>query len=117
MRASHGDCRSCRPRDGAHRLMTSSPQKFFLGVDGGNSKTVALISTADGRVIGAGRGPCADIYAPPSSDAAIAAVHTAVTAATRSASITSADIEAATFSMAGADWPEDFQFLHDAFTA
>jgi N-acetylglucosamine kinase-like BadF-type ATPase len=92
-------------------------EKFFLGVDGGNSKTIALIASADGRVIGAGRGGCADIYAPPSSHAALDAVHSAVSAALDTAKISPADLAAAVFSMAGADWPEDFQFLHDAFVA
>ena len=29
---------------------------YVLGVDGGNSKTVALIARCDGTIVGAGRG-------------------------------------------------------------
>src|SRR5438105_4774145 len=33
-----------------------------LGVDGGNTKTVALVAALDGTILGAGRGGCGDIY-------------------------------------------------------
>jgi N-acetylglucosamine kinase-like BadF-type ATPase len=38
-------------------------------------------------------------------------------AAIKAANIPCTDLAAAVFSMAGADWPEDFQFLHDSFIA
>ena len=33
-----------------------------LAVDGGNTKTIALVATLDGTILGAGRGGCGDIY-------------------------------------------------------
>src|SRR5256884_3691789 len=33
-----------------------------LGVDGGNSKTIAIVAALDGTILGAGRGGCGDIY-------------------------------------------------------
>src|SRR5205807_1808836 len=34
-----------------------------LAVDGGNTKTIALVASLDGTILGAGRGGCGDIYA------------------------------------------------------
>jgi N-acetylglucosamine kinase-like BadF-type ATPase len=36
--------------------------KYVLGVDAGNSKTIALIAGHNGRIVGTGRGGCGDIY-------------------------------------------------------
>src|SRR6185312_1179927 len=35
---------------------------YVLGVDAGNTKTVALVARLDGTVVGAGRAGCGDIY-------------------------------------------------------
>src|SRR5205807_10529707 len=35
---------------------------YVLAVDGGNTKTIALVAALDGTILGAGRGGCADIY-------------------------------------------------------
>ena len=45
---------------------------LVLGVDGGNTKTVALAARPDGAVVGFGRGGCSDIYGAPSFGAAVA---------------------------------------------
>jgi N-acetylglucosamine kinase-like BadF-type ATPase len=92
--------------------MNEGSPKFFLGVDGGNTKTIALISSADGRIVGAGRGGCADIYG--SEDAALASIDAAIAAALTSANLGASAIGAAAFSLAGADWPEDFAFLESS---
>lgn len=92
-----------------------------LAVDGGNSKTLALVATLDGAILSVERGECGDIYnATPrdaASDAATAAlenVERAVVAALRSAHILREDLVASVFNMAGADWPEDIAFWRDA---
>ncbi len=85
--------------------------ELILGVDGGNTKTVALVARPDGTIIGAGRGGRADIYNAVSPEAAIAEIFVAVEAALASAGARPADVAAATFGLAGADWPEDFVFL------
>ena len=41
---------------------------YVLGVDGGNTKTIALLALLDGTIVGSGRGGCGDIYAAGSSD-------------------------------------------------
>jgi N-acetylglucosamine kinase-like BadF-type ATPase len=52
---------------------------YFLGVDAGNSKTVALVAQTDGTILGCGRGAGGDIYV--SETGATAAVAEAVTQA------------------------------------
>ncbi len=81
---------------------------YFLGVDAGNSKTVALVSDAAGRILGWGRGGGGDIYA--SEAAALASVTGAVEGALEQASLLPAELAAGCFSLVGADWPEDFTF-------
>ena len=36
--------------------------QYVLAVDGGNTKTIALVAALDGTILGAGRGGCGDIY-------------------------------------------------------
>jgi N-acetylglucosamine kinase-like BadF-type ATPase len=88
--------------------------KLILGVDGGNSKAIALVARPDGSVLGAARRlGAADIYAE-GPEAALAVTRAAVGEALGRAGAAPADIGPAVFSMAGADWPEDFELLADA---
>jgi N-acetylglucosamine kinase-like BadF-type ATPase len=86
---------------------------YILGVDAGNTKTVALVAHADGTIVGAGRAGCGDIYAAATHDG-IPALEEAVLAALGACGARPADIGAGVFSMAGADWPEDFVFIQNA---
>ncbi|MDP9365719.1 MAG: hypothetical protein M3Q10_16105 [Chloroflexota bacterium] len=96
--------------------------EHVLGVDGGNTKTIALVAAADGTIHGAGRGGCGDIYAGGVTDSyglgcpeqALAAIDAAVVAALVAAGTSADRLVAGAFSMAGADWPEDFAFLRSA---
>jgi N-acetylglucosamine kinase-like BadF-type ATPase len=83
-----------------------------LAVDGGNTKTIAAVADADGRMLGAGRAGCGDIYGAKSPDAALQAITDAVAAALGAGSV-----DAAVFSLAGADWPEDFELLEHELRA
>jgi N-acetylglucosamine kinase-like BadF-type ATPase len=94
--------------------MRWSSGALVLGVDGGNSKTVAVVATSDGEVIGAGRGGCADIYNAESETAALDAIRAAVEDALVAAEVTTSDLAAGAFSLAGADWPEDLNLLKSA---
>jgi len=92
-----------------------------LAVDGGNTKTIALVAALDGTILGAGRAGCGDMYNAPtstrwsdSSTAAIANVEDAITRALQAAQIESSDLIRAVFNMAGLDWPEDFALLQTA---
>ena len=88
---------------------------YFLGVDAGNSKTVALVADAAGHVLGWGRGGGGDIYV--SEKGALASVTAAAEAALSRAEITPVELAASCFSLVGADWPEDFAFWERELTA
>lgn len=81
---------------------------YFLGVDAGNSKTVALVAEADGKIVGWGRSGGGDIYV--SEARAAAAVAEATTQALEAANLRTKDLAASCLSLVGADWPEDFAF-------
>jgi len=82
---------------------------LLLGVDGGNTKTIALVARPDGTVVGSGRVTgCGDPYAV-GLDAALEVVMAAADEALRGTD--TGDVDAAVFSLAGADWPEDFEEL------
>jgi N-acetylglucosamine kinase-like BadF-type ATPase len=83
---------------------------YVLAVDGGNTKTIALVAYHDGTVVGAGRGGCGDIYGV-GPDAALVDVEHAVRAALGACGALPAELSSGVFSMAGADWPEDFALL------
>lgn len=76
-----------------------------LAVDGGNSKTVAVIVSDTGEVVGRGRSGCCDIYATPTPEAGAAAVVDAVRQALAEAG--EPIISGAAFRLASCDWAED----------
>ncbi len=96
--------------------MLDSKPSLLLGVDGGNTKTVALVATTDGDIVGAGRAGRSDIYNTLDETAALDEVCSAVTDALKAAGATAADLAAGAFSMAGADWPEDIDLLRRSMT-
>ena len=84
---------------------------LVLGVDGGNTKTIAVVVTGEGAVLGTGRAGCGDIHNARGPDAAVAEITAAVGAALAEAGTGAGYLAAAAFSLAGADWPEDFDYL------
>ena len=89
--------------------------KLILGVDGGNTKTIALLAASDGTILGAGRSECSDIYGAASPQAALDEIPKAVlTALGRRPR---EEIVVACFSLAGADWPEDYIYLQTSLEA
>ena len=97
--------------------------RCVLAVDGGNSKTLALVATLDGTILSVERGACGDIYnatptrtAPDPTTAALENVESTVATALRTANVTREDIVVSVFNMAGADWPEDIAFWRDTMT-
>lgn len=91
--------------------MTAEP-RLVLGVDAGNSKTVAVVADTDGRVLGFGRAGNGDIYGAVSEQAAVSAVVAAAEAA-MTASYGQADhtrLAHAALCLAGMDWVSDHEF-------
>src|SRR5438034_5570828 len=84
---------------------------LLLGVDGGNTKTIAFVARADGSVVGVGTAGCADIHNARSPGHALEEIVRASSAALEAAEARAGDLAAAAFSLAGADWPEDFDLL------
>jgi N-acetylglucosamine kinase-like BadF-type ATPase len=89
---------------------------LLLGVDGGNTKTIAIVARRDGTVVGVGSAGCGDIHNAPDPEEGLAEIHRACAAALASAGARADGLAAAAFSLAGADWPEDFDLLRDALT-
>lgn len=97
---------------------------YVLGVDGGNTKTIAIVAALDGTILGAGRAGCGDIYHASiegtsfldTAEAAIANIEYAVETALQTAQVKASDLITSVFNMAGADWPEDFALLETAMT-
>ncbi|MGW6142501.1 BadF/BadG/BcrA/BcrD ATPase family protein [Streptomyces sp. NPDC055140] len=83
---------------------------LYLGVDAGNSKTVALLCLPSGETVGAGRAGCGDIYGAPSPADAVREVTAAIGDALAAAGAGRASVAGAAFRLAGVDWPEDREF-------
>jgi N-acetylglucosamine kinase-like BadF-type ATPase len=97
---------------------------YVLAVDGGNTKTVAMVATTEGEVLGAAYSGCGDIYNATAGDgadnpemSALANVEGAVLAALAAARVEATDLAVIVLNMAGADWPEDIEFWREAMTA
>jgi N-acetylglucosamine kinase-like BadF-type ATPase len=82
-----------------------------LAIDGGNSKSVAVVSTTEGIVLGYSIGGCGDIYGAATEEDALSTLARAATAALGEADVLSTEVKATAASLAGADWPEDFELL------
>ena len=53
-------------------------EAFVLGVDGGGTKTIALVAQRDGTIVGTGRAGCSNLYTTDTPEHALATVTTAV---------------------------------------
>ena len=95
----------------------SSDGRLFIGVDGGNTKAVALAAGADGSIAGAARElGCSDIYAVP-VDEAIGRLLRVTDDALAQAAGRVPEVGGIAFSLAGADWPEDIALLETRLRA
>ncbi len=83
-----------------------------MGVDGGNTKTTAVVLDVLSGVVGVGDGGCSDIYGVSSPSLALVELDRVVESALKSSGLGFDKLSAAVFSLAGADWPEDHAFLH-----
>ncbi|MHB0876939.1 MAG: N-acetylglucosamine kinase [Anaerolineae bacterium] len=79
---------------------------YFLGVDGGTTKTIAVIADACGRIVGACRRGNSN-YTGTDVEIPMAVVIDAVRGALAEAGLSGSDVVSGAFCLAGADWPED----------
>ncbi len=90
-----------------------SRARLVMGIDAGNTKTVAALADTRGRVLGYGRSGPANIYVGFDR-----AVRTLREAYQRALDMAGADeVEHLSLSATGADWPEDFADLRRALKA
>lgn len=93
-----------------------------LAVDGGNTKTLAVVAALDGTILGIGRSGCSDIYdtfsmasyGQEALDLALSNLEQAIRDALCAAQFQASEILVGVFNLAGADWPEDFALLREA---
>lgn len=83
---------------------------LYLGVDGGGTKTVALVGDAEGRILGTGRAGGSN-YQTVGLDGAGDAIGRAVAQALGQAGAGLSDVRAAALALAGADFPSDTALL------
>ncbi|NPV06947.1 MAG: ATPase [Anaerolineae bacterium] len=79
---------------------------YVVGVDGGTSKTIALVADGAGRILGAGRSGNSN-WSGPDVEKPMSVVVAAVREALQQAGVTGDRIAMAALCLAGADWPED----------
>jgi N-acetylglucosamine kinase-like BadF-type ATPase len=86
---------------------------YILGIDGGGSKTFALVADERGQLLGFGQaGP--SNHQGPGLEAAMAAVERAGRRALEQAGVRTDDIAIVSCGLGGADLPEDFAMLQPA---
>ena len=86
---------------------------YILGVDGGNSKTLAVVAYQNGKILGVGRAGCGNHQAL-GVDGAMREIRRAAETALSMAEIEPSRVEAAYYCIAGADLPSDFKLLRPA---
>jgi N-acetylglucosamine kinase-like BadF-type ATPase len=82
----------------------------YLGVDGGGTKTHAVVADAAGTPLGVGVSGASN-WEDVGPEGALATVRVAVDEAFASASLTPADVTAAVLGLAGLDWESDARVL------
>jgi len=79
---------------------------YFIGVDGGTTKTIALAADEHGQILGSARGTGSN-WTGEDVEIPMAVVIQTVQTALDQAGLRGDDITLGVFSLAGADWPED----------
>lgn len=82
--------------------------QYVVGIDGGNTKTIAVVATTAGRVLASATGTCSDIYGALSAQKALDELTGVVQEALAKANLSPAEVAATVASLAGADYPEDY---------
>jgi N-acetylglucosamine kinase-like BadF-type ATPase len=84
--------------------------RYVLGVDGGNSKTLAVVGDESGEILGVGRAGGSN-HQELGLDGAMAGIQAAAEAALAGAGVRAAGLDVVFYALAGADLPEDFELL------
>jgi N-acetylglucosamine kinase-like BadF-type ATPase len=87
---------------------------IYLGVDAGNSKTLAAVCSERGEVLGWGRAGVGDIYADAGAESALNEVVSAIADALADADVELAQVRHGAFRLAGVDWDADEDYWRGA---
>ena len=87
--------------------MTNQSESFLIGIDGGGTKTVALLSDLDGRILGHGLGGPSN-YQVVGLRAASESLHQAIRAAFADANLEPVPPRAICLGLSGVDRPDDY---------
>ena len=96
------------------RVERGQSMSYVLGVDGGNSKTLAVVADGAGRVLGVGRSGGSNHQAPGGLPRAMEQVRRAAWRALGTAGVSTEEVAGTYYCLAGADLPEDFDLLQTA---
>ena len=89
--------------------------KYILGVDGGGSKTHAVVASSDGQFLGFGQGGSSN-YHTCGLRTAIQEINHSVEKALMQAHVPLESIHVGAFCLAGADFPQDYQALKEGIS-
>lgn len=92
--------------------MSLERKRYYAGIDGGATKTLALCGDGEGNILGYGLGGPSN-YQNIGAAAAMHAVAESLEEALRQASLESGALDFTVFALSGADLPSDFQLLQD----
>ncbi|NLA04709.1 MAG: hypothetical protein GX881_03205 [Firmicutes bacterium] len=92
--------------------MGSGKKRYYAGVDGGATKTLALCGDGEGNILGCGLGGPSN-YQNVGLAAAMHAVALSLEEALRQAALERSALELVVFALSGADLPSDFRILQD----
>jgi len=81
---------------------------YVVGVDGGTTKTIALVADLQGHILGWGRGGNSN-WQGPDIEKPMSVVIKCVQSAALQAKLKRGEIAVGVFCLAGADWPEDHE--------
>lgn len=104
------------PRGFAEKGTRGLTMRHVVGVDGGATKTHALVVAESGQVAGFGQGGPSN-HQVVGLKSAIAEVKRAVCASLDAAGLSPEELELGCFCLAGADLPEDYAMLQEAVEA
>jgi N-acetylglucosamine kinase-like BadF-type ATPase len=91
--------------------------RYFMGVDAGATKTFALVGDETGRLIALGKGGPGNHQTPGGVERAMGCIAEAVDAALAAAGLAPAELAHASFCLAGADFPSDYELLNGAIAS
>jgi N-acetylglucosamine kinase-like BadF-type ATPase len=109
----HRDDGANAPRKHSSSHQPEPSLSYVIGVDGGATKTEAVIANLQGQPVGAGRSGCGN-WEVVGENSAAETIFAAVRQALERANVTLSEVRSLHMGLAGHDWPEDEPRLRGA---